>query len=66
MKAVVITRCGQPSDVLRFKEEEKPGFLDNQVLVKVRAVSLNVSDLAPIRGVSIARLFGTGWLNKEF
>lgn len=65
MRAVVITKYGQPSEVLQFKEMEKPAPLDNQVLVKVCAGSLNVSDLAPIRGAFIARLFGTGWLKPK-
>ncbi len=61
MKAIVITRYGRPADVLRVKELEKPAPGENQVLVKVCAASLNVSDLAPIKGAFIARLFGTGW-----
>ena len=39
MKAVVYTRYGSP-DVLGFTEVEKPAPKDNQVLVKVQAVSL--------------------------
>ena len=40
MKAVVYTRYGSP-DVLRFTDVDKPTPKDNQVLVKVQAVSLN-------------------------
>lgn len=65
MKAIVITKYGKPSDVLKIKEVEKPTPLDNQVLVRVRAGSLNVADLAPIRGAFIARIFGTGWLRPK-
>ncbi len=65
MKAIVITKYGKPADVLKVKEVEKPTPSDNQVLVKVRAGSLNVADLAPIRGVFIARLLGTGWLKPK-
>ena len=61
MKAIVITHYGRPADVLRVKEVQKPTPADDQVLVKVRAGSLNVADLAPIRGAFIARLLGTGW-----
>jgi NADPH:quinone reductase-like Zn-dependent oxidoreductase len=60
MKAVVITKYGKPRDVLKIEDVEKPSPADHQVLVRVRAVSLNVADLAPIRGVFIARLLGTG------
>jgi hypothetical protein len=49
MKAVVCTRYGSP-DVLRFTDMEKPTPKDNQVLVKVRAVSLNGSDWEALRG----------------
>ncbi len=61
MKAMVITKYGDPADVLRIKELETPTPGDHQVLVKVHASSLNVSDLAPIKGALLARLFGTGW-----
>ena len=49
MKAVVYTRYGSP-DVLRFTDVEKPTPKDNQVLVKVQAVSLNRSDWEALRG----------------
>lgn len=61
MQAIVITKYGPPGEVLKLREIEKPTPDDQQVLVKVRAGSLNVADLAPIRGVFIARLLGTGW-----
>ncbi len=60
MKAIVCTKYGPPLDVLQFKEVEKPTPTDDQVLVKVQAASINISDLAPIRGVFLARLLGTG------
>jgi NADPH:quinone reductase-like Zn-dependent oxidoreductase len=43
MKAVVYTRYGPP-DVLRLADVDKPAPGDGEVLVKVRAVSLNASD----------------------
>jgi NADPH:quinone reductase-like Zn-dependent oxidoreductase len=43
MKAVVYTRYGPP-DVLRWTDVETPLPKDNEVLVKVHAVSLNASD----------------------
>jgi NADPH:quinone reductase-like Zn-dependent oxidoreductase len=49
MKAVVYTRYGSP-DVLRFTDVDQPTPGDNEVLVKVRAVSLNASDWEVLRG----------------
>ena len=58
MKAVVYTRYGSPN-VLRFTEVEKPAPKDNQVLVKVQAVSLNRSDWEALRGKPLyARIMG--------
>jgi NADPH:quinone reductase-like Zn-dependent oxidoreductase len=58
MKAVVYTRYGSP-EVLRFTEVEKPAPRDNEVLVKVRAVSLNRSDWEALRGKPLyARIMG--------
>jgi len=49
MKAVVYTRYGSP-DVLRLADVQTPTPKDNEVLVKVRAVSLNASDWEGLRG----------------
>jgi NADPH:quinone reductase-like Zn-dependent oxidoreductase len=58
VQAVVYTRYGSP-DVLRLTEVEKPAPKDNEVLVKVRAVSLNRSDWEALRGKPLyARLGG--------
>jgi NADPH:quinone reductase-like Zn-dependent oxidoreductase len=58
MKAVVYTRYGSP-DVLRFTDVEKPTPKDNEVLVKVQAVSLNRSDWEALRGKpAYARIMG--------
>ena len=49
MKAIVYTRYGPP-DVLRLTDVDTPTPRDNEVLVKVRAVSLNLSDWETLRG----------------
>ena len=58
MQAVVYTRYGSP-DVLRFTEVQTPTPKANEVLVKVRAVSLNGSDWEALRGKPLyARIMG--------
>jgi NADPH:quinone reductase-like Zn-dependent oxidoreductase len=49
MKAVVY-RCYGPPDVLKVEDIEKPTPADNQVLVKVRAASVNPLDWHFMRG----------------
>lgn len=65
MKAIVCEKYGAPSKVLELKELDIPTPGDNQVLVKVKASSVNVADMAPIRGALVARLFGTGLLKPK-
>ena len=58
MKAVVYTRYGPP-DVLRLADLDIPVPGDDQVLVKVHAVSLNASDWEALRGKPLyARIGG--------
>jgi NADPH:quinone reductase-like Zn-dependent oxidoreductase len=49
MKAIRFCEYGSP-DVLKFEDVEKPVPNDNQVLIKVRAASLNFIDPGAMRG----------------
>ena len=49
MKAVVYSRYGPP-EMLRLEEVDRPVPKDNEVLVQVRAVSVNASDWEILRG----------------
>lgn len=56
MKAIVFTQYGQP-DVLKFKDVQKPVPSENEVLVKIHAVSVNYADWHMMTGEPfIARL----------
>ena len=55
MKAIVYCEYGSP-DVLKFENVEKPVPNDNQVLIKVRAASLNALDAYLIRDTWLGRL----------
>ncbi|PYJ09680.1 MAG: hypothetical protein DMF06_09160 [Verrucomicrobia bacterium] len=60
MKAIVYHNYGSP-EVLQLEEIEKPVPSDNQVLVKVRAVSINPYDWHFMEGIPyIARLLAFG------
>jgi len=50
MKAIVYYNYGSP-EVLRFQEIERPGVGDNEVLLKVRAASVNPYDWHFLRGM---------------
>jgi NADPH:quinone reductase-like Zn-dependent oxidoreductase len=55
MKAIVFTKYGTP-DVLELKEIDKPVPKDDEVLIKVYAVSINDWDLGLLQGDLINRL----------
>src|SRR5215204_404621 len=58
MKAIVYTKYGPP-DVLELKEVAKPTPRDDEVLIKVQAVSVNRSDWELLRGKPLyARIRG--------
>jgi NADPH:quinone reductase-like Zn-dependent oxidoreductase len=58
MKAIVYTKYGPP-DVLQLKEVTKPAPKDDEVLIKVRAASVNRSDWEGLRGKPLyARIGG--------
>jgi NADPH:quinone reductase-like Zn-dependent oxidoreductase len=57
VKAVVYTRYGSP-DVLSLAEVDTPTPADGEVLIRVRAVSLNLSDWETLRGKPLYSRFG--------
>ncbi len=58
MKAVTISKYGTP-DNFQFQEIEKPIPNDDQILIKLKAVSINASDMESLRGKpGYVRLFG--------
>jgi NADPH:quinone reductase-like Zn-dependent oxidoreductase len=55
MKAIVRAQYGPP-DVLQFTEVEQPTPKDNEVLIRVRAASVNPLDSFALRGAPLLRL----------
>jgi NADPH:quinone reductase-like Zn-dependent oxidoreductase len=55
VKAIKFCEYGPP-DILKLEEVEKPVPKDNELLVRVRAASLNFIDAGLVRGPSILRL----------
>lgn len=58
MKAILCESYGPPDRVLQLRDVEKPVPGEGQVLLKVHAASVNISDYYGITGLS--RLFGGG------
>jgi NADPH:quinone reductase-like Zn-dependent oxidoreductase len=66
MKAIVYTSYGPP-DILQLQEVEKPAPREGEVLVKIRAASLNYGDKALVRGEPfLIRLMGYGLLKPKY
>jgi NADPH:quinone reductase-like Zn-dependent oxidoreductase len=63
MKAVVYTQYGSP-DVLQLQEVAKPTPKDDEVLVKVHAASINISDWYLLTGKPFLVRLMTGGLRK--
>src|SRR5262245_25862374 len=55
MKAIVYQNCGPP-DILRYEEIERPHPGDDEVLIKVRAASVNPLDWKIMKGGPFIRL----------
>lgn len=55
MKAIVFSNYGSP-DVLKLQDVEKPTPKDDEVLVKVRATSVNPAEWYAMTGLFLARL----------
>jgi NADPH:quinone reductase-like Zn-dependent oxidoreductase len=66
VKAILVNRYGPPSETLELKETEVPVPKDDQVLVQVRASSVNPADWYLIRGKPfLVRLAGSGFLRPR-
>ena len=65
MKAVVYTKYGSP-DVLQFKDVEKPMPKNDEVLIKIRAASVNAYDWHFLTAdIFLIRLMGGGLLKPK-
>jgi NADPH:quinone reductase-like Zn-dependent oxidoreductase len=65
MRAVVNTKYGSP-DVLQFVELEKPAAKDDEVLIKVQAVSINAYDWHLLSAdIPLVRMMGGGLLKPK-
>jgi NADPH:quinone reductase-like Zn-dependent oxidoreductase len=65
MKAVVYTKYGSP-DVLKIEEIEKPTLVENQVLIRVHAASINAGDYRMRKADPfLVRLMGGGLLRPK-
>ena len=59
MKAIVQTEFGSPGDVLQLKDIDRPVVTEDDVLVRVHAAAVNISDTIFVTGVPyMTRLVG--------
>jgi NADPH:quinone reductase-like Zn-dependent oxidoreductase len=66
MRAIVCTKYGSP-DNLQLQEVEEPTPKDEEVLVKIKAASINYGDTVLVRGKPfISRLMGYGLLKPKY
>ncbi len=63
MKAIVYTEYGPP-EVLRLIDVEKPAPKDNEVLIRIRAASVNALDWRMVRGKPVFARLMIGGLRK--
>ena len=66
MKAIVYEEYGEPSEVLEYKEVEKPSPKENEVLVKIHASSINFGDNALVRGKPFVARLWSGLLKPKY
>jgi NADPH:quinone reductase-like Zn-dependent oxidoreductase len=64
MKAIVYTKYGPP-DVLQVKEVERPVPGDDEVLVRVHAVSINAMDWHMMRGKPLPARLAMGFMKPK-
>lgn len=64
MKAIVYTNYGPP-DVLKLKEVEKPTCREDEILVEVRAASVNPADWHIMRGAPFLARLANGLLRPK-
>lgn len=65
MKAIISSKYGSP-DVLELKEVEKPVPTENQVLVKIRAASINFGNLVLLKGEPYLARFAFGLRRPKY
>jgi len=66
MKAIVYEEYGEPSEVLEYKEVEKPSPKENEVSVKIHASSINFGDNALVRGKPFVARLWSGLLKPKY